>query len=75
MIAFYSAGRGHEVPANEQLHIHWHIWEPNLTAYEMDRLVDFLKTLTDESFTPRIPNEVPSGIKVTPGSQKITSIQ
>lgn len=64
MIAFYSAGRGHEVPKDEQLHIHWHIWEPNLTSYEMDRLVDFLKTLSDESFTPQIPKSLPSGINV-----------
>lgn len=64
MIAFYSAGRGHEVPKNERLHIHWHIWEPQLTSYEMDRLVDFLGTLTDESFTPRVPKMLPSGISV-----------
>ena len=62
MIAFYSAGRGHEVPRNEKLHIHWHIWEPKLTDDEMDRLVDFVKTLTDESFMPRAPETLPSGL-------------
>jgi cytochrome c peroxidase len=62
MIEFYNLGRGHEVPSNEKLHIHWHIWEPNLTADEMDRLVDFLRTLTDESFKPKIPRVLPSGI-------------
>jgi len=61
MMEFYTAGRGHEVPANEKLHIHWHIWEPDLTSTELDRLVDFLKTLTDESFKPRVPEVVPSG--------------
>jgi len=61
MIGFYSAGRGHEVAKNEKLHIHWHIWEPNLTDYEMDRLVDFVKTLTDESFIPSTPEKLPSG--------------
>ena len=64
MIGFYSAGRGHEVAKNEKLHIHWHIWEPNLTDYEMDRLVDFVKTLTDESFTPQQPKVLPSGIAI-----------
>lgn len=65
MAAFYTLGRGHEVPANEKLHIHWHIWEPNLTDRELDRLVDFLKTLTDEQFTPRVPSELPSGKSVS----------
>lgn len=64
MIAFYTKGRGHEVPANEKLYLHWHIWEPNLTDNEMDRLVDFLKTLTDESFMPRTPESLPSGLKI-----------
>jgi cytochrome c peroxidase len=64
MIGFYSAGRGHEVAKNEKLRIHWHIWEPNLTDYEMDRLADFLKTLTDESFMPRAPEKLPSGISM-----------
>lgn len=62
MVQFYNLGRGHEVPSNEKLHIHWHIWEPNLTSNEMDRLVDFLKTLTDESFKPQVPQVLPSGI-------------
>ncbi|MRH99005.1 cytochrome-c peroxidase [Kriegella sp. EG-1] len=62
-VEFYTQGRGHAVPKNENLIIHWHIWEPNLTAYELDRLVDFLKTLTDETFTPKIPNTLPSGLK------------
>ena len=61
-VEFYTKGRGHAVPANEKLYLHWHIWEPNLTNYELDRLVDFLKTLTDESFIPKIPERVPSEI-------------
>lgn len=77
MIGFYSAGRGHEAAKNEKLHIHWHIWEPNLTDYEMDRLVDFVKTLTDESFMPRTPEKLPSGITIDPfTTQKtLSSIQ
>lgn len=64
MIEFYTRGRGHEVPKNERLHIHWHIWEPKLTEYEMDRLVDFVKTLTDESFKPHTPDVLPSGARI-----------
>jgi len=64
MIEFYTLGRGHEVAAGEKLHIHWHIWEPELKDHELDRLVDFLKTLTDETFTPRVPDILPSGKSV-----------
>jgi len=60
--AFYTGGRGHAVPEGEELKIHWHIWEPQLTDDELDRLVDFLRTLTDESFKPREPAELPSGL-------------
>ncbi len=59
-VAFYTGGRGHAVPEDEDLIIHWHIWEPQLTDKELDRLVDFLHTLTDESFMPRIPKTLPS---------------
>jgi len=61
-VEFYTKGRGHAVPEGVDMHIHWHIWEPNLTDYEMDRVVDFLRTLTDESFTPQIPERIPSGL-------------
>ncbi len=61
-VGFYSKGRGHAVPEGVEMQLHWHIWEPNLTDYEMDRVVDFLRTLTDESFTPTIPDQVPSGL-------------
>ena len=61
-VEFYTKGRGHAVPKGEDLRIHWHIWEPNLSDYELDRLVDFLKTLTDESFMPKIPETLPSGL-------------
>ena len=62
-VQFYTDGRGHAVPKGEDLIIHWHIWEPNLSDYELDRLVDFLKTLTDESFVPKVPEVLPSGLK------------
>jgi cytochrome c peroxidase len=61
---FYTLGRGHAVPEEEkdQVIVHWHIWEPQLTDTEIERLVDFLHTLTDEHFKPGIPGEVPSGL-------------
>jgi len=60
---FYTGGRGHAVPPGEELKIHWHIWEPNLSDQELDRLVDFLMTLTDESFKPSEPLQLPSGMR------------
>jgi cytochrome c peroxidase len=50
------------VPEGEELLLHWHISEPNLTATELDRLVDFMGALSDESFMPKIPEQVPSGL-------------
>ncbi|MCZ6831623.1 MAG: c-type cytochrome [Gammaproteobacteria bacterium] len=61
-VGFYNQGRGHAVPEGVDMHLHWHIWDPNLTDYEMDRVVDFLRTLTDESLKPQIPGQVPSGL-------------
>jgi cytochrome c peroxidase len=61
---FYTLGRGHALPEQEQqrVSVHWHIWEPNLTDEELDSLVAFLGTLTDEQFAPHIPAAVPSGL-------------
>ncbi|WHZ09097.1 MAG: Cytochrome c551 peroxidase [Cytophagales bacterium] len=64
MISFYTKGRGHEVPATEDLHIHWHIWEPGLSSHEISLLSDFIKTLSDESFKPQVPEILPSGIRL-----------
>lgn len=63
-VDFYNKGRGHAVPKGQHLKLHWHIWEPKLTDYEIDRIVDFMKTLTDESFTPQVPKILPSGIQI-----------
>ena len=51
------------MPENEKLSLHWHIWEPKLTEQELDYVVAFLGTLTDESFMPVLPEKVPSGLK------------
>jgi cytochrome c peroxidase len=63
-VEFYTLGRGHALPETEKdrMTVHWHIWEPELTDEELDRLVDFLATLTDERFKPQIPHAVPSGL-------------
>lgn len=62
--AFYNKGRGHAAPPEVARYIHWHIWEPRLTEVELDLLVTFMLTLTDESYKPGIPQKVPSGIPV-----------
>ena len=59
---FYTGGRGHAVPEDEDLLLHWHISEPNLTSNEIDQLVDFMKTLSDESLIPATPKQLPSGL-------------
>lgn len=61
-VKFYNDGRGNSVPKDQKLLLHWHISEPNLTDDEMDLIVEFLGTLTDESLTPQIPKVLPSGL-------------
>ncbi len=59
---FYNGGRGHAVPEGLDLKLHWHISSPDLTDYELDRLVDFMGALTDESLKPQTPSHLPSGL-------------
>ncbi len=61
-VNFYNQGRGHAVPKDLHLYLHWHITDPHLTDREIDRVVDFLQALTDESFLPQVPVRVPSGL-------------
>lgn len=61
-IQFYNDGRGNAIPEGEELYLHWHISSPNLTDEEVDLIVEFLGTLTDESLTPKIPEQLPSGL-------------
>jgi cytochrome c peroxidase len=68
---FYNGGRGHAVSEGVDLQLHWHISSPELSDYELDRLVDFMGTLTDESLKPQIPQWLPSGL--TPISHKSTT--
>jgi len=59
---FYNKGRGHAVPEGVDMQLHWHIWEPDLSDHELDLIVTFMKTLTDETFKPVTPKAVPSGL-------------
>ena len=59
---FYNLGRGHAVPQGMNLTIHWHISEPELSDQELDLIVTFMKTLSDDKFKPEIPLKVPSGL-------------
>ena len=61
-VSFYNDGRGNSAPQEQELLLHWHITSPNLTEGEIDLIVEFLGSLTDESLTPVIPNQVPSGL-------------
>lgn len=61
-VAFYTGGRGHAIPPGVAMTPHWHIWDPNLSDAELDRLVDFLQALSDETFKPEVPAAVPSGL-------------
>lgn len=63
-VGFYTQGRGHAVPDSVKLILHWHIWEPQLSAQEIEDISAFLESLTDESFMPKIPEILPSGIKL-----------
>jgi len=62
VVEFYNKGRGNAVPKGMQLYLHWHISDPHLTDAEVDRIVDFLGALTDETFLPQTPARVPSGL-------------
>jgi cytochrome c peroxidase len=65
VVEFYNRGRGNAVPKDLPLYLHWHISDPQLTDTEVDRLVDFLHALTDETFLPPVPARVPSGLPLT----------
>jgi cytochrome c peroxidase len=64
-VEFYNKGRGNAVPKGMHLYLHWHISDPKLTDAEVDRIVDFLGALTDETFLPQTPAHVPSGLTPT----------
>ena len=59
---FYNKGRGHAVPKDVDMLLHWHISEPDLRDDELDLIVVFLKTLSDQRFMPKVPTSLPSGL-------------
>jgi cytochrome c peroxidase len=65
VVEFYNKGRGNAVPKDMHLYLHWHISDPKITDAEVERVVDFLDTLTDETFLPRPPARLPSGMTRT----------
>lgn len=65
---FYNKGRGHAVPKGLELTIHWHINEPDLSEQELDQIVSFMKTLSDDKFKPEIPSHLPSGLQAVKSS-------
>jgi len=69
-VEFYNQGRGNAVPKDIHLYLHWHISDPKLTDTEVDRIVDFLGALTDETFLPQPPARVPSGMTPTKSGQE-----
>ena len=73
-VEFYNKGRGHAVPKDMHLYLHWHITDPQLTAAEIDRVVDFLGALTDEAFTPAPPARVPSGLTPIDHSNRTAAV-
>ena len=52
------------MPEDQALQIHWHITSPDLTTEELELIIAFLGTLTDESLLPQLPKQVPSGLPV-----------
>lgn len=71
VVVFYNKGRGNAVPKDMNLYLHWHISDPKLTDTEVDRVVDFLGALTDETFLPEPPAKVPSGLtSINRGSRR-----
>ena len=63
-VEFYNANPGHAVPERHDLILHWHMVNPHLRNDEIADLVAFMKTLTDETALPAVPERVPSGLPV-----------
>lgn len=66
VVKFYNDRPGHAAPRCEHLQIDWRMGlkRPVLSETDIDDLVAFLLTLTDESMMPITPPRVPSGLPV-----------
>jgi cytochrome c peroxidase len=72
VVRFYDDRPGHAAPVGEHLHIDWHmaLRRPVLSELDINDVVAFLLTLTDESMLPTIPLRVPSGLPVIGGARE-----
>ena len=66
VLRFYNDKPGHAAPKEERLQIDWRmaLRRPLLSERDIDDVIAFLSTLTDESMMPAIPRRVPSGLPV-----------
>jgi len=64
VVEFYNGGPGHALPPGVPETIHWDIaMKPGeLAPREIDALVAFMESLSDESLLPEVPFAVPSGL-------------
>jgi cytochrome c peroxidase len=65
VVKFYNDGGGRSDQGISGTSTHWHVRPIGLSKGEESDLVAFLHTLTDDSWRPEIPAQVPSGL--TPG--------
>jgi cytochrome c peroxidase len=77
VLDFYNAPRGHAVPADIDLQLHWHIHmqKPELSAADVADVIEFLNALTDTSMAPPVPDTVPSGLPVVPRLRNDSTVQ
>src|SRR5207237_5976177 len=63
-VRFYNDRAGHAAPRGEHMHIDWRmiLARPLLSPADIDDVVAFLHTLTDDSMMPTVPSAVPSGL-------------
>jgi cytochrome c peroxidase len=66
VVGFYNDRAGHAAPKDEHLQIDWRLIlrRPVLNEGDIQNVVAFLRTLTDESMMPTVPSAVPSGLPV-----------
>lgn len=72
-VDFYNGGRGHAIPPGVAMYPHWHIVSPGLREEEIESLVAFLATLSDQSLAPAVPERVPSGL--APFGRRATGVR
>jgi len=62
VVQFYNDGGGRSNQGISGSNTHWHVRPIGLTEADEADLVAFLDTLTDDSWRPEIPKNVPSGL-------------